>query len=149
MSNKFLNPLWHDPEGKTRVRAKQASDDKEIIIDRNDKVTWADLMKEYSEEEIEQNTQDDIKRFREERDKRQVMDADNAEREFQEMLFAEKLAAFEIPEVKWKPSPMTEKRKILKRRLRKASTMAQVYVYAASLVFDYDNSEKNDEPDKT
>tara|TARA_R110000772_G_scaffold107620_2_gene210131 strand:+ start:2896 stop:3345 length:450 start_codon:yes stop_codon:yes gene_type:complete len=149
MSNKFLDPLWQDPESKQRVRARQEGDDKEIIIDRSDTVTWDALMKEHSEEDIEQNTQDDIKRFREERDKRQAMDADNAERQFQEMLFAEKLAAFEIPEVKWKPDPMTEERKLLKRRLRKASTMAQVYVYAASLVFDYDNSEKNDEPNKT
>ena len=48
------------------------------------------------------------------------------------MLFAEKLAAFEIPEVK------ECKDKMLKRRLRKATTIAQVYVYAAAMVAQSD-----------
>lgn len=136
----FKAPLWEDPQTKTRVRARIAVDNgsRDIIIDREDKETWNDLMSQFTEEQITKATEEDIQKFRENRRKQEAFERDQAEREFQEMLFAEKLQAFEIPEIK------NSKNIPLKRRLRKANTMLEVHAYTAALVIDYDRQQQSD-----
>jgi hypothetical protein len=137
----FKNPLWEDPQTKTRVKARMAVDNgsKDIIIDRSDEKTWADLMSQFSEEQITKATEEDIERFRSEKKKREAFERDKAEREFQEMLFAEKLQALEIPEVK------NNTNIALKRRLRKANNMLELHAYTAALVIDYDRQKQSDQ----
>lgn len=133
----FKMALWEDPQTKQRVRARRVVDggSEDMIIDRNDKKNWDLLIAEYPESEIDRLTQEDIEKFRSERRKLEAQSKEQQEREYQEMVFAEKLAAFEIPEIK------QNKNSIMKRRLRKASNMLEVYVYSAALVIDYDKQE--------
>ena len=134
----FKNPLWEDPQTKTRVKARVAVENgsKDIIIDRSDEKTWTDLMSQFTEEQITKATDEDIEKFRSEKKKREAFERDRAEREFQEMLFAEKLQALEIPEVK------NNTNIALKRRLRKANNMLELHAYTAALVIDYDRQKQ-------
>lgn len=137
----FVEPLWEDPNARTRVRAREKVNggSVDIVIDRSDTATWDILIKQYPEDEIEKRTLADIEKFRAERDKRERQEQVMQEKQMAEMIFAEKLVAFEIPEIK------SNKNKLLKRRLRKAATMAEVYAYTAALVIDYDlNKEQYD-----
>ena len=138
IERKFKDPLWEDPNTKQRVRAKEVRPDGNgsfaIIIDRDDKETWDLLMSQFSEDYIEEATQKDIEKFRQDRDSRRVYEQENQERARQEALFAEKLVAFEIPEIK------ENKNKKLKRRLRKAQTFTEIYAYAAAIIIDTDSS---------
>lgn len=133
----FKNPLWEDPQTKQRVRARVAVDggSRDIIIDRQDTATWDDLMSQFSEDDITKATELDIQKFRENKRKQEAYERDQEERRFQEMLFAEKLQAFEIPEIK------NSKNILLKRRLRKANNMLEVHAYTAALVIDYDRQQ--------
>lgn len=137
----FKNPLWEDPQTKTRVKARVAVENgsKDIIIDRSDEKTWTDLMSQFTEEQITKATDEDIEKFRSEKKKREAFERDRAEREFQEMLFAEKLQALEIPEVK------NNTNIALKRRLRKANNMLELHAYTAALVIDYDRQKQTDQ----
>lgn len=134
---KFKNALWEDPQTKTRVKARMVVEggSTDIIIDRKDKTTWDDLMSQFSEDDITKATEQDIIKYREERKKREASEKERMEREFQEMLFAEKLQAFELPEIKNSTNIP------LKRKLRKANNMLEVYVYAAALVIDNDKQQ--------
>lgn len=134
MARVFEDPLWEDPNTKSRVRCRERTNGGsiEIIIDRRDSDTWNILIEQYSEQEIEDRTQEDIKRFREERDQRRHHERLQEEKMAAEMIFAEKLVAFELPEIK------LSKNKLYKRRLRKAKTLTEVYAYSAALVIDYD-----------
>jgi hypothetical protein len=131
---KFKDPLWEDPNTKQRVRAKEIHDSGStgIIIDRNDTETWELLMADFTEEYIEEQTQKDIEKFRVDRDSKESYRAEEEERARQEALFAEKLVAFEIPEIK------DNKNKKLKRRLRKAQTFTEIYAYSAAIIIDTD-----------
>ena len=133
---KFKDPLWEDPNTKQRVRAKEIHMDESgstgIIIDRNDTETWELLMADFTEEYIEEQTQKDIEKFRIDRDSKESYRAEEEERARQEALFAEKLVAFEIPEIK------DNKNKKLKRRLRKAQTFTEIYAYSAAIIIDTD-----------
>lgn len=132
----FKEPLWEDPEARQRVRAKEVNPDGNgstgILIDRSDNETWQLLMSQYDEAYIDQATEKDIEKFRTERDKRELFQRENEERAKQEALFAEKLVAFEIPEIK------ENKNKKLKRRLRKAQTFTEIYAYSAAIIIDTD-----------
>jgi len=133
---KFKDPLWEDPNTKQRVRAREVKEDGsgsfDIIVDRSDTETWSLLVAQYSEDYINDATDKDIEKFRKERDHRDTYRAEEEERHRQETLFAEKLVAFEIPEIK------ENKNKKLKRRLRKAQTFTEIYAYAAAIIIDSD-----------
>ena len=137
MSRKFKNPLWEDPNTQRRVRCREQHEtgSSDIIIDREDTETWDILMSQFTEEEITARTEQDIKNFREQRASRENEQKENELRMFQEALFAEKLQAFEIEDVK--NSTNTK----LKRKLRKAKTMVEVYAYAGAIVLDKVNNE--------
>jgi hypothetical protein len=139
MTNRtFKEPLWEDPNTRQRVRAKEVNSEGTgstgIIIDRNDTETWSILMSQFDEAFIDSETEKDIEKFRKERDGRAHFEQENQERQRQEALFAEKLVAFEIPEIK------SNKNKRLKRRLRKAQTFTEIYAYAAAIIIDSDSN---------
>ena len=83
---------------------------------------------------IRDRTEEDIKKFREERDKRQAEEEEMNKRRYAEELFQAKLSIFELPEIK------NSTNRSLKRRLRKAETFETLNVYAAAVVVDYDNA---------
>lgn len=139
MNRIFKNPLWEDPSTKRRVLCREQfeSGSSDIVIDRQDTETWDILIAQFSEDEITARTEEDIKKFREQRASKENEQKENELRMYQEALFAEKLQAFEIEDVK------ASKNTKLKRKLRKAKTMVEVYAYAGAIVLDTVNNESD------
>lgn len=137
MAKRFKQALWEDPETKVRIKAREITEDgsREVIIDPKDTENWNAVIAEYPIEEITARTDEDVRKFRENRKIEEQQEQDKAERHFQEQLFMEKLAIMEIPEVK------SSTNKKLRRRIRKANNYAELYVYGAAVVIDYDSNQ--------
>lgn len=135
-TKRFKSVLWEDPQTKARLRCREITEDgsQEIIIDINDKDNYEAVLKEFSLDEIDKRTEEDVKRFREGKARREQEQMEQEQRRFQEELFTAKLTLFELPEIK------QSKNKLLKRRLRKAETFEAMTVYAAAVVADFDNT---------
>jgi len=133
MSRTFMNPLWEDPQTKQRVRAREKFENgsSDILIAREDTETWNILMDQYTEEDIDKATDEDIAKFRAARQEKEATERDNEERRFQEALFTEKLQAFEIEEIK------SSKNIKLKRKLRKAKNFTEIHAYSAAMIVDH------------
>jgi|TARA_Y100000114_G_C11711710_1_gene303815 hypothetical protein len=135
-TKRFKNALWEDLETKERIRAREVTEDgsRDIVISRGDTENFKAVIAEFPEEVITARTQEDIKKFREERDRREAEDAEMEKRRYAEELFQAKLTIFELPEIK------NSSNRSLKRRLRKAETFETLNVYAAAVVVDYDRT---------
>ena len=134
-SKRFKNALWEDLETKERIKAREITEEgiRDIVISRGDTDNWNAVISEFPEEVITARTEEDIKKFRQERDRRESEEAEMEKRRYAEELFQAKLNIFELPEIK------NSTNKTLKRRLRKAETFETLNVYAAAVVVDYDN----------
>jgi hypothetical protein len=135
-TKRFKSVLWENPQTKERLRCREITENgsQEIIIDINDKENYEAVLAEFSLDEIDKRTEEDVKRFREEKAVREQEQMEQEQRRFQEDLFTAKLTLFELPEIK------QSKNKLLKRRLRKAESFEAMTVYAAAVVADFDNS---------
>lgn len=135
-SKRFKNALWEDLESKERIKAREITEDgsRDIVISRGDTDNWNAVIEEFPEEVITARTEEDIKKFRQERDRRESEEAEMEKRRYAEELFQAKLSIFELPEIK------NSTNKTLKRRLRKAETFETLNIYAAAVVVDYDNA---------
>lgn len=135
-TNRFKSATWEDPDTKERVKAREITEDgsRDIVISRGDVENFKAVTDEFTEDEITARTEEDIKKFREERDKRQAEEEEMNKRRYAEDLFQAKLSIFELPEIK------NSTNRSLKRRLRKAETFETLNVYAAAVVVDYDNA---------
>lgn len=135
-TNRFKSATWEDPDTKERVKAREITEDgsRDIVISRGDLENFKAVTDEFPEDEITARTEEDIKKFREERDKRQAEEEEMNKRRYAEDLFQAKLSIFELPEIK------NSTNRSLKRRLRKAETFETLNVYAAAVVVDYDNA---------
>ena len=131
MAKRFKSALWEIPEEKKRIRALEITEtgSRELIIDPADKENYDAVLAEFSIEEITARSEEDVKRFREQKLAEEQFHKEN------EALFIEKLSVMEIDEIK----KTTNKK--LKRRIRKAKTFAELYVYGAAVVSDYDKTE--------
>jgi hypothetical protein len=127
---RFKQALWEDPDTKQRIKCHRITDEgsSEMIISRDDKDNWDLVIQEFSEEDITKATDEDIRLFREGRDHAEAQERDNRARQEAEMLFADKLVAMELPEVR----ECTNKK--IKRRIRKASTFVELAVYTAAVI---------------
>lgn len=137
MAKRFKSALWEIPEEKNRIRALEITEtgSRELIIDPSDKENYDAVLAEFSVEEINARSEEDLKKFREQKLAEEQFHKENEERNLQEALFIEKLSVMEIDEIK----KTTNKK--LKRRIRKAKTFAELYVYGAAVVSDYDRTE--------
>ena len=135
-SKRFKNALWEDLETKERIKAREITEDgsRDIVISRGDTDNWNAVIEEFPEEVITARTEEDIKKFRQERDRRESEEAEMEKRRYAEELFQAKLSIFELPEIK------NSTNKTLKRRLRKAETFETLNIYASAVVVDYDNA---------
>lgn len=133
---RFKNALWEDLDTKERVRAREITEDgsRDIVISRGDTENFEAVIAEFPEDEITARTEEDIKKFRQERDKREAEESEMEKRRYAEELFQAKLTIFELPEIK------NSTNRSLKRRLRKAETFETLNVYAAAVVVDYDQT---------
>ena len=136
MAKRFKSAIWEIPEERKRIRAREITDDgsRELIVDPSDKETYEAVLAEFDIDTITKNTEEDIERFRKQRYEEEQHHKEMQERDLQEALFIEKLAVMEINEVK------NTTNKKLKRRIRKASNFAELYVYGAAVVADYDKN---------
>tara|TARA_Y100001973_G_C5206732_1_gene341968 strand:+ start:744 stop:1169 length:426 start_codon:yes stop_codon:yes gene_type:complete len=127
---RFKSVLWEDPNTKLRVRAREITDggSRDVIIDKNDKENWDAVIAEFPLEEIDKASQEDVEQHRVRKAKQEAEERDSMERRFQEELFNVKVEVFEIPEIK----ECTDK--LMKRRIRKSKSFAELYVYAAAIV---------------
>jgi len=127
---RFKSVLWEDPNTKLRVRAREATErgSRDVIIDKNDKENWDAVIAEFPLEEIDKASEEDVQKHRERKAKQEAEERDSMERRFQEELFNVKVEVFEIPEIK----ECTDK--LMKRRIRKSKSFAELYVYAAAIV---------------
>tara|TARA_B100000900_G_scaffold415854_1_gene447526 strand:+ start:25243 stop:25662 length:420 start_codon:yes stop_codon:yes gene_type:complete len=134
MAKRFKTALWEVPEEKKRIRAREITPDgsRELVVDPADKETYEAVLAEFSADEITARTEEDIKRFRQHKHEEEQHHKEMQEREMQEALFIEKLSVMEIDEIK------NTTNKKLKRRIRKAKNFAELYVYGAAVVADYD-----------
>ena len=101
-SKRFKNALWEDLETKERIKAREITEDgsRDIVISRGDTDNWNAVIEEFPEEVITARTEEDIKKFRQERDRRESEEADMEKRRYAEELFQAKLSIFELPEIK-------------------------------------------------
>lgn len=137
MAKRFKSALWENPDEKKRIRAREITDNgsRELIIDPSDKDNYDAVLAEFSADEITARTEEDIKRYREERYANEQKRKEHEERDLQEALFIEKLSVMEIPEIK------NTTNKKLRRRIRKAKNFAELYIYGAAVVSDYDRND--------
>lgn len=136
MAKRFKSALWEIPEEKTRIRALEITEtgSRELIIDPSDKENYDAVLAEFSIEEINARSEEDVRKFRERKIAEEQHQKEAEERNLQEALFIEKLSVMEIEEIK------NTSNKKLKRRIRKAKTFAELYVYGAAVVSDYDRT---------
>ena len=127
---RFKKALWEDPENKQRIKAREITEDgsRDIVIDRNDTDNFNAVIAEFPEDVIDKATEEDIARYRQERSIKEQQQKEADIRQFQETLFNEKIEIFKIDEV------AKCEDKLLKRRIRKANTFAELYAYTAVLI---------------
>jgi len=137
MAKRFKTALWEIPEEKKRIRALEITEtgSRELIIDPEDKENYDAVLAEFSIDEITARSEEDVKQFRQKRIAEEQFNKENEQRQLQESLFIEKLSVMEIDEIK------NTTNKKLKRRIRKAKTFAELYIYGAAVVSDYDKTE--------
>jgi len=137
MAKRFKGALWEIPEEKNRIRALEITEtgSRELIIDPSDKENYDAVLAEFPIEVIDARTEEDVKNWRAKKFEDEQHQKEAAEREMQEHLFIEKLAVMEIEEIK------NTTNKKLKRRIRKAKNFAELYIYGAAVVADYDKNE--------
>lgn len=137
MAKRFKSALWEVPEERKRIRALEITEtgSRELIIDPSDKDNFDAVLAEYPIEVIDARTEEDLKNWRARKFEEEQQEKEHQERELQEHLFIEKLAVMEMDEIK------NTTNKKLKRRIRKAKNFAELYVYGAAVVADYDRNE--------
>jgi hypothetical protein len=89
---------------------------------------WAEIFDLFTKEEIQKNTQMMLDRNRKEREERERIDMENAEKMKADILFQAKLEAFEIEEIK------NSQNRELKSKIRKSKNLTELQAYAAVLV---------------
>jgi len=137
----YKNPYWSNKENRHLIVTIVQPNGKESIASIHDKdgdnPDMKSVLKEYTEEQIDDNTNkalerrnDNIKKTAERRESQRA-------RAKQEALFNAKLQAFEVDSIK------NSKNNELKRMIRKSKSIMEVQAYATILLMkEIDNAEK-------
>ncbi|MBI33143.1 MAG: hypothetical protein CMD98_04635 [Gammaproteobacteria bacterium] len=125
---KILAPRWDNRE-QTRVRCTFSYEDGTSITasvteTQAGNPDWKQIFEEYKEEDIG----DFIPNAKDKVHKNNRQTQLNRQKDLNEALFAAKLEAFEIPEVR------DSKNRILKARVRKAKSLGEIYIFAGAIV---------------
>ena len=91
---------------------------------------YQEIRTKFTDAELEQNTQNNIRKVQGERDRQKAQEEAQKERERQERLFQVKLSAFEVETIK------NTTNKTLKSALRRAKSDFEVYAMAAAIILD-------------
>lgn len=131
-SKKYLNPYWSNKDNRHLVvTIEKPNGQKNLASIQDPDGTNPDMkaiLEQYTEEEIDANTQEGLDR-RNEKIKQQMERRESQQaRAKQEMLFNAKLEAFEIEKIK------NSKNAELKRMIRKSKSILEVQSYATILI---------------
>lgn len=134
MKRTIKNPHWTN-NARTVLSAEFHYDDGRVVtavINSNDSnnVDYQEIRSKFTTEELEANTQKQIRKQAQEQEARKAQEEAQADRERQERLFAIKLQAFEVDVVK------NTTNRALKSSLRRAKSDFEVYAYAAAIILD-------------
>jgi hypothetical protein len=134
MKRTIKNPHWVN-NARTVMSAEFHYDDGRVItavINSNEtnNPDYQEIRATFSEAELEQNTQNNIRKIQGDRDRQKAQEEAQKERERQERLFQVKLAAFEVDAIK------NTTNKALKSALRRSKSDFEVYAMAAAIILD-------------
>lgn len=134
------NPHWIN-NARTMLSAEFHYEDGRVIsavISDTDKGNpdLAEVMQNFSTEELEANTQRMIRKINDKKEADRQMILAKEERKKQEDLFAVKLKAFEIDAIK------NSTNRSLKSKIRRAKSDYEVLAYAAAVILDLENTQQ-------
>lgn len=137
----YLHPYWANKENRHLIVTIRQPNGKESIASIQDKDGTNPDMKAvlelYTEEQILKNTEDGLRRRNDNIKKQAERRESQQARRSQEELFAAKLQAFEIDDVK------NSKNSEWKRKIRKAKSILEVHVMTTALIIkDMENAEE-------
>lgn len=135
---KFIEPKWLVPEEKNQIDVKIIDDNgnrQRLIIPRDENNTdYKSLLLQYTVEQIQKNTDESVRIFRESKSRDNQREKEHAERRANEELFLAKLEAFEIEEIK------NSTNRELKRKIRKSKNKTEILINAIIGIIDERNS---------
>ena len=134
MKRTIKNPHWVN-NARTILSAEFHYDDGRVmtaVINSNESNNpdYQEIRTKFTDAELEQNTQNSIRKVQGERDSQKAQEEAQKERERQERLFQVKLSAFEVETIK------NTTNKTLKSALRRAKSDFEVYAMAAAIILD-------------
>lgn len=134
MKRTIKNPHWVN-NARTILSAEFHYDDGRVmtaVINSNESNNpdYQEIRTKFTDAELEQNTQNNIRKVQGERDRQKAQEEAQKERERQERLFQVKLSAFEVETIK------NTTNKTLKSALRRAKSDFEVYAMAAAIILD-------------
>ena len=136
---KFIEPKWLEAEVRRQIDVKVIDDNGNIqraVIPRDvNNTDYKSLMLQYSIEDIQKNTDEDIRLFRERKARRDREKNEKTEREANEALFLAKLEVFEMEEVK------NSTNRELKRKIRKSKNKTELLINTIIGIIDDRKSE--------
>ena len=141
VTKKYLYPYWSNRERRHLIVTVEHPNGKTNLVSIMDpegtNPDMISVLKQYTEEEIDANTEEGLRRRNENIKKAAERRESQAARAKQELLFNTKLEAFEIPTVK------NSKDVELKRLIRKAKSPMEVNAYVTILLMrDLDNAKE-------
>jgi hypothetical protein len=123
---KYIEPKWLIPEDKQQIEATGVDDNgvqvKIIIPKDNNNSDYNSLMTQYTIEQIDKNTAESVRIFREMQNRMSQRNLEEKGRQASEELFLAKLEAFEMDEVK------NTTNKEFKRSIRKSKNKTEVLI---------------------
>ena len=135
---KFIEPRWLIPEEKKQIDVRVVDDNgnkQRLIIPRDENNTdYKSLLLQYTIEQIQKNTDEAVRIFRESKSRDAQREKEHAERRLNEELFLAKLEAFEMDEIK------NSTNRELKRKIRKSKNKTEVLINAIIGIIDERNT---------
>lgn len=123
---RYIEPKWLIPEEKKQIEVNSVDDNGnrvKIIIPRDERNSdYKSLISQYTIQQIDKNTDESLRIFREMQSRKNQRDVENKARIDGEELFMAKLEAFEMDEVK------NTTNKEFKRSIRKSKNKMEVLV---------------------
>lgn len=157
ISSTFAEPHWQDIQTKSVIRAKMIHnyDDgssrqfdcsiSKPAVEGESNPDWDFIMDKYGEEFVTESTTEVIQKLRANQEKSRIEDDSRKKKEEsfakQEILFAIKLEAFEIEEIK------NSKNRELKAKIRKSKSVTEVQAYTTILLMkEFENAKSEPAP---
>lgn len=135
---KFIEPKWLIPEEKKQIDVNIIDDlgnRQRVIIPRDDSNTdYRSLIQQHTIEQIQKNTDEAVRIYRERKARQNTRDRENEERVKNEELFLTKLEVFEMDDIK------NSNDKELKRKIRKSKNKTEVLINAIVGIINEQNS---------